>query len=84
MTQVRVRPKGQITIPVHIAEAARIHADDTLDISCANGVITLIPVARKERGSSIMAFAGIAQGTWGTTTDEVDACLEQGRSSWER
>lgn len=84
MTQVRVRQKGQITIPMQIAEEAQIRPDDTLEISYTNGVITLIPVARKERGSSIMAFAGIARGTWGETAEEVDGNLEQSRSSWER
>jgi len=84
MTLVRVRPKGQITIPARIAEEARIKPDDTLEIVYANGVITLVPAARKELGNSVMSFAGIARGTWGNTTAEVDVCLEESRASWER
>lgn len=84
MTQVRVRQKGQITIPARIAEEARIKPDDTLEIAYTNGVITLVPAGRKELGNSVMGFAGIARGTWGDTAAEVDACLVESRASWER
>ncbi len=84
MTQVRVRPKHQITIPTRIAEAAHIKPDDVLDVSYANGVVTLIPANRKERKESVMAYAGIAHGIWGQTTAEIDAGLQAARDSWER
>lgn len=84
MTQVRVRPKHQITIPSRIAEAAHIKPDDVLDVTYANGVVTLIPVHRKERCESVMAYAGIGQGLWGATTAEIDAGLQAARDSWER
>jgi AbrB family looped-hinge helix DNA binding protein len=84
MTLVRVRPKGQITIPARIAEEARIKPDDTLEIAYANGVITLVPAARKELANSVMSFAGIARGTWGNTAAEMDAWVEESRASWER
>jgi AbrB family looped-hinge helix DNA binding protein len=84
MAQVRVRNKHQITIPARIAESANIKPDDMLEVSYNNGVVTLIPVARKKRKESAMAYAGIAQGIWGETTLEIDAELNQSRDSWER
>lgn len=84
MTQIRVRPKHQITIPARIAEAAHIRPGDVLDVSYANGVVTLIPANRKERKESVMVYAGIAQGVWGRTTTEIEAGLQAGRDSWER
>ncbi len=84
MAQVRVRNKHQITIPARIAESANIKPDDMLEVSYSNGVVTLIPVARKKRKESAMAYAGIARGIWGETTLEIDAALNKSRDSWER
>lgn len=84
MPQVRVRPKHQITLPSRIVAAAHIKPDDVLEVAYANGVVTLVPVSRKERKGSVMAYAGIAQGIWGQTTDEIAAELNSDRESWER
>lgn len=84
MAQVRVRNKHQITIPARIAESANIKQDDMLDVAYNNGVVTLIPVSRKKRKESAMAYAGIAQGIWGKTTFEIDTEQQNSRDSWER
>lgn len=84
MSQVRVRLKHQITIPSRIAEAAHIKPNDMLEVAYTNGVVTLVPVNRKERKESVMAYAGIARGLWGQTTAEIDADLNSNRGSWER
>ncbi|WP_297484517.1 AbrB/MazE/SpoVT family DNA-binding domain-containing protein [Ferrovum sp.] len=84
MSQVRVRLKHQITIPARIAEAAHIKPDDMLEVAYANGVVTLVPVNRKARKGSAMAYAGIARGLWGQTTAEIEADLKGGHDSWER
>lgn len=84
MSQVRVRPKHQITLPSRIVAAAHIKPDDVLEVAYANGVVTLVPVSRKERKGSVMAYAGIARGIWGQTTDEIAAELNSDRGSWER
>ena len=55
-----------------------------LDVSYANGVVTLIPANRKERKESVMVYAGIVQGVWGQTTIEIEAGLQAARDSWER
>ena len=84
MSQVRVRLKHQITIPTRIAEAAHIKPNDMLEVAYANGIVTLVPVNRKERKESVMAYAGIARGLWGQTTAEIEADLNSDRNSWER
>jgi AbrB family looped-hinge helix DNA binding protein len=82
MTQVRVRNKHQITIPSRIAESADIKPDDMLDVTFKNGDITLIPVSRKKRKESLMAYAGIAKGVWGNTASVIEAELQKNRDSW--
>ena len=84
MSQVRVRPKHQITLPSRIVAAAQLKPDDLLEVSYANGVVTLVPISRKERKGSAMAYAGIARGIWGKTAKIVDASLNDTRKSWER
>jgi AbrB family looped-hinge helix DNA binding protein len=84
MSQVRVRLKHQITIPIRIAEAAHIKPDDMLEVAYANGIITLVPVNRMARKESVMGYAGIARGIWGKTTFEIEAGLNNDRESWER
>ncbi|MHB8542520.1 MAG: AbrB/MazE/SpoVT family DNA-binding domain-containing protein [Leptospirales bacterium] len=56
--------KSQITIPARIAEAVNIKPDDMLEISCSNGVVTLVTVDRKDRKQFVMDYAGIARGLW--------------------
>ena len=84
MSQVRVRPKNQITLPAQIAKAAHIKPDDMVEVTYANGVVTLLPMHRKKRKNSIMAYAGIARGVWGETTADVEAALANDRDSWDR
>ena len=84
MSQVRVRPKHQITLPSRIVAAAHLKPDDLLEVAYANGVVTLVPLSRKERKESVMDYAGIARGIWGQTTDEIEAGLSRDRASWER
>lgn len=84
MTQVRVRKKHQITLPARIAESANIKMDDMLEVAYNNGVVTLIPVSRKKRKESALAYAGIAHGVWGKNTLEIEAEVKKSRDSWER
>ncbi len=84
MSQVRIRHKHQITLPSRIVAAAHLKPDDVLEVAYANGVVTLVPVSRKERKGSVMAYAGIARGIWGQTADEIEAGLNSDRASWER
>ena len=85
MTQVTVRDKHQITLPMAIVRAAAIRPNDVLSVEYSNGVITLAtagaaPVQRK----SLMDYAGIAKGLYGQSADEVHAYLDGERASWDR
>ncbi len=84
MPKIRVRQKNQITIPLRIAEEADIRPDDVLEISYVNGVVTLVPAGSKGKKRSVMEYAGIATGTWGKTTGDIEEELKKDRDSWER
>ena len=84
MQKIRVRQKNQITIPLLIAKEADIKPDDVLEITYMNGVVTLVPAGRKGNKRSVMEYAGVARGTWGKTTEEIDKELKRDQDSWER
>ncbi|MDH4120352.1 MAG: AbrB/MazE/SpoVT family DNA-binding domain-containing protein [Deltaproteobacteria bacterium] len=84
MTTVRVRPKHQITLPTAIVNQAGLHPNDLLEASYVNGVITLVPKGRGAGEEDLMAYAGIAEGLYGKTRQEIDANIRQLRDEWER
>ena len=86
MSLVTLRPKGQLTIPVDILQQWDIKPYEQLEISFQNGVITLVPAKRKEprKKNRLMSFAGIGQGCWGETADDVRNTVHQLRDSWSR
>jgi hypothetical protein len=85
MPEVRLRPKGQVTIPSNIIEAARLPADAVFEVALVNGVITFTPrVSEKSRRSDILSYAGVFSGAWGKTAAEVDITLSNLRDEWER
>ncbi len=84
MAQIRMRERNQITLPANIAIAASLSPNDALEVSFANGVITLIPVTTHPKRRSISDYVGSAKGTWGATGAEIDAQLRDERDSWER
>ena len=83
-TQVRVRDKHQITIPMAIAQAASIAPDDVLIVEYTNGVITLIPTAKQTKRAKAHDFLGALSGTWGKSATAIDAHLRKERDSWGR
>ena len=84
MPVVKVRPKGQITIPVDILNNWNLHSEDKVNIALINGIVILTPVNRLKKKISIMSYAGIASGTWGNDTDEIDLFIRNERESWEK
>ena len=84
MSEVRLRPKGQVTIPSNIIEAARLPADAVFDVELVNGVITFTPRIKKRSGDDTMAYAGVFAGAWGKTPKEIDGSLTRLRDEWER
>lgn len=86
MPEVRLRPKGQVTIPASIIEKAHLSEDVMLDVELVNGVITLTPhpQGKGRAREDIMAYAGIFRGAWGDTAKKVDETISKLRDEWER
>lgn len=84
MQEVKLRPKGQITIPADVIRAAKLQADATMRIDYINGVITLTPVELPQDLEDIMSYAGSLAGVWGATPEEIAANIADDRASWER
>lgn len=84
MPEVRLRPKGQITIPATILERANLATDATFEIALVNGVITLTPKVPLSNQEDIMSYAGIFKGAWGESADAVNKTLDGHRDEWER
>ena len=84
MPEIRMRPKHQVTLPASLVRQANIEPDDKLAVSYVNGSIILTPCAKSKDQIDIMAFAGIANGLWGDTAQEIDRTLGDMKSGWER
>lgn len=84
MPEIRMRPKHQVTLPASLVRQANIKLDDKLAVTYVNGSIILTPTAASENQIDIMAFAGIANGLWGNTAQEIDQTLSSVKSGWER
>ena len=84
MPVVKIRPKGQITIPSEILQAWHIHSNDKINVNLVNGVVMLTPVNRTENKKSISSYAGIARGLWGDSAEEIDSFIRNERESWEK
>ncbi len=84
MPVVKVRPKGQVTIPIDILNAWDIHPDDKLNVILVNGIVTLTPINRSKSKQSILSYAGIASGTWGDSAEDIDNFIRNERESWEQ
>ena len=88
MQQVKIREKGQVTIPAELLQEwshkNHVFINDSVDATLANGVLMLIPKQRNANKRSMMSYAGVAKGVWGDTPEEVDANLKEIRNSWTR
>jgi hypothetical protein len=42
------------------------------------------PMTPEEKERRLMSFAGIGEGTWGSTPEEVQKTIRDLRASWER
>jgi len=88
MAQVRLREKGQVTIPAELLQEwnkkNHVSTNDQMEAILANGVLMLIPKKRHSMKRDIMSFAGIGKGLWGNTTEEVDASIKEIRELWTR
>lgn len=81
-SEIRVRQKHQITLPMSIIQQAHISENDKLEIIYRNGSIIMRP--KKQISSSASVYAGIANGIWGHTNEEIEKNIRSLRDSWTR
>lgn len=88
MVQVKLREKGQVTIPVELLQEWQLKNDvttqDVMHACLANGVLMLIPAKRNADKRDMMSFAGVGKGLWGTTDEAIETSIAQLRSEWAR
>ena len=85
MPEIRMRAKNQFTLPASLVRESGIEVDDKLSVALVNGCIVITPMGPKHQGlNDIMAFAGIAQGVWGDSPEEVEQTIRRDRATWER
>jgi hypothetical protein len=88
MPQVKLREKGQVTIPAELlqewSKKNHVSINDSMEARLSNGVLMLIPQKRHLAKRSVMSFAGVGKGLWGNTPAEVDASLKEIRDTWKR
>jgi bifunctional DNA-binding transcriptional regulator/antitoxin component of YhaV-PrlF toxin-antitoxin module len=88
MPQVKLREKGQVTIPADLLQewsrSNQVATNDSIEVSLANGVLMLIPSKRHAAKRDIMSFAGAGKGLWGNTHEDIETSIQQLRNSWTR
>lgn len=84
MSQVRLRGKHQVTLPISIVREANIAENDVLEVGYRNGVITLVVQKTERKKTSLMDYVGITGGLYGKTAADVQAYIQNERDSWER
>ncbi len=82
MPQVMLQDRHQITLPKAIVQQAHIHKNDVLDVSFQDGriILKLLDIPKKKTRSSIMDYAGITEGLYGESTEEVQAYVDELRA----
>jgi bifunctional DNA-binding transcriptional regulator/antitoxin component of YhaV-PrlF toxin-antitoxin module len=88
MPQVKLREKGQVTIPAELLQEwgrkNLVAINDTMEVNLSNGVLMLIPSKRQAAKRDIMSFAGAGQGLWGDTDETIESSIQELRNSWTR
>ena len=88
MPQVKLREKGQVTIPAELLqEWSRVNhvaTNDSIDVQLSNGVLMLIPSKRHTAKRDLMSYACVGKGLWGNTPAEIETTLQTLRNSWTR
>ena len=86
MPKVRLREKGQVTIPSEILQEwgvkNHVHTHDAVEAVLANGIVMLIPKQRHRAKRDILSFAGVGKGLWGDSPEEIESSLQSIRESW--
>jgi bifunctional DNA-binding transcriptional regulator/antitoxin component of YhaV-PrlF toxin-antitoxin module len=84
MPQIRLRSKGQVTIPASIIRHANLVKDTLLEVQLIDGVIILKPLSTSEKRNDTMKYAGIFKGAWGNKATKINSTISDLRDEWER
>ncbi len=92
MSRVKLKEKGQVTIPASVREQIAAHTGDMFDVVVANGSIVLKPldvVTRKKTSTSklksgvdISKWIGSGKGLFQSPEDAADFIARE-RASWD-
>jgi AbrB family looped-hinge helix DNA binding protein len=92
MTLVKLKEKGQVTIPASVREQISAHKGDIFEVAVANGNIVLKPqdvVSRQKnqsakigKGVDIASWIGSGKGLF-KSPEEAAAFIKSERSSWD-
>lgn len=84
MPIVKMRAKGQITIPASIVETAHLSENSKFDVEYLNGVIILKPLTVEHKKDDVLSYAGLFAGAWGETSVEFENNIHNLHNEWER
>ncbi len=92
MTLVKLKEKGQVTIPAAVREQISAHKGDMFEVAVANGNIVLKPQdivtrkkstsARAKKGLDIASWIGSGKGLF-KSPEEAAAFIQSERASWD-
>jgi AbrB family looped-hinge helix DNA binding protein len=92
MSFVKLKEKGQVTIPASVREQLSAHTGDIFEVAVSEGNIVLKPkevVARKDKpqkttkkGIDISSWIGSGKGMF-QSPEDVDAFIKRERAAWD-
>jgi AbrB family looped-hinge helix DNA binding protein len=92
MTLVKLKEKGQLTIPAAVREQISAHKGDVFEVAVTNGNIVLKPqdvISRKQKsnakskkGVDIASWIGSGKGLF-KSPEEAAAFIKSERASWD-
>lgn len=92
MPLVKLKEKGQVTIPAAVREQISAHKGDVFEIAVANGNIVLkpqdivsrkrTPATRVKKGVDISSWIGSGKGLF-KSPDEAAEFIRSERASWD-
>jgi AbrB family looped-hinge helix DNA binding protein len=87
MSLVKLKEKGQVTIPAAVRAELAAHIGDVFEVTVANGNIVLKPQevvsrkSQKRKAVDISKYIGAAKGLFGDPKT-IDAMVRKERDSW--
>ncbi len=91
MSVVKLKEKGQVTIPASVRQQISAHTGDVFEVTVANGDIVLKPLevvarkkkpASKSKGVDISKWIGAGKGLFQSPEEAADFITRE-RASWD-